>query len=412
MSAMAHHDSFLARAFTSIRLYRDYRFVWLGSCSEHLGEWMEITALLWLLNDMTHSPFLGTLMVALRFLPATVFAFVGGVVADRADRRALLISALLASCVLSVVLATIVHLGAIRPWHLLVYSALSGVILSFNHPARNTLVPNLVKKEHYLNAITLDNSSVTASRVVGAPLAGFIIGSAGTTPVLGLRAAGALLAILWLLLVRVPPMSSDARRKTPWRNFTEGMEYVWRRKEVLTQVLLYLLPIFITNSYTGVLPYFARNNLGVGPDLYGILNAAPGIGAVGATLMLASLVQVRRKGLFLLLAGIAQGVGLLLFAMSPYYVVCVLLLIVVGGTNTAFMTLNNTLIQEIISDEMRGRVTSLREVSLGLGPSGSLVSGALAGMIGVPLALGFAGGVSLVVLLGILIGIPRAWHRG
>ncbi len=384
----------------------------MGSWSEHLGEWMEITALLWLLNDMTRSPFMGTLMVALRFLPATLFAFLGGIVADRSNRRTLLISALLASFVLSIALAAIVHLGAVRPWHLLVYSALSGVIMSFNHPARNTLVPNLVKKEHYLNAITLDNSSVTASRVVGAPLAGFIINYAGTTPVLGLRAAGALLAILWLLLVRVPQMSSDVRRKTPWHNFTEGMGYVWRRKDVLTQVLLYLLPIFITNSYTGVLPYFARNNLGVGPDLYGILNAAPGIGAVGATLILASFVRVRRKGLFLLLAGIAQGVGLLLFAMSPFYFVCVLLLIFVGGTNTVFMTLNNTLIQEIISDEMRGRVTALREVSMGLGPSGSLVSGALAGVIGVPLALGFAGSLSLVVLLGILVGIPRARHRG
>jgi MFS family permease len=377
----------------------------MGSVTEHLGEWMETTALLWLLNQMTDSPFMGTLMMTLRFLPMVVFAFIGGVAADRLNRRLLLSLALAAAAVISIALAVLIHTGLLRPWHILVSAVLSGVVSSFNHPARNTLVPNLVKKEHYLNAITLDNASVTVSRIIGAPLAGFIISYAGVTPVLGLKAVGAILSIMWLRWIHTPETPVEAKKETPFHNLTEGMQYVGQHKPVLTQVLLYLLPFFVTNSYTGLLPYFATNNLHVGPELYGVLNAAPGAGALLATFVLAYFVNLRRKGLVLLLGGIAQGLGLIFFAGSTFYLLGLLLLAVVGGANTIFMTLNNTIIQEMIPDYVRGRVMSLREVSMGLGPSGSLVAGVIAGVLNVPIALGATGGVAIALLLGVLVAI-------
>ena len=106
--------SIVTRTFTTIRLYRDYRFFWMGSWTEHLGEWMEITALLWLINDLTHSPLMGTLLISLRFLPMVVFAFIGGIVADRMNRRTLLIYALVASAIFSLLLAVLVHLRPIK----------------------------------------------------------------------------------------------------------------------------------------------------------------------------------------------------------------------------------------------------------------------------------------------------------
>lgn len=399
--------SVFARTFTSIRLYRNFRLLWMGSWTEHMGEWLEMTALLWLMNQLTHSPFMGTLMVALRFLPMIVFAFIGGIVVDRFNRRTTLLCTLFFLALLSIILAVIVHLGKIQPWHLLVYSVLDGIAISFNHPARNTLVPNLVKKEHLLNAITLDNASVMASRMIGAPLSGFIISVAGTTPVLGLRAAGALVAMLWLSQVHAPPTPADARRNSPLRNFVEGMRYVGKNKSVLTQVLMYLLPFFVTNSYTGLLPYYATNNLHIGAELYGVMNAAPGLGSVLATFILASFISLRRKGSLLIISGIAQGICLILFAFSPFYFLSVVMLVFIGGFGNAFMTLNNTLIQEMITDQIRGRVLSLREVTFGLGPAGSLISGALASIMGVAFALGIAGGISLAVLFGIILAVPQ-----
>jgi len=304
-------------------------------------------------------------------------------------------------------LAVLVHTGLIRWWHIMVSAGLSGVITSFNHPARHTLVPNVVATEHYLNAITLDSGSVMASRIIGAPLAGFIIHFWGTTPVLGLKAVGALLAIFWLSLVHAPTTPSEAKKKTPLRNFVEGMHYVGENKGVLIQVLLYLIPYFVTNTYTGLLPYFARDILHVGPQLYGFMNAAPGAGAFTATLVLAYLVNFRRKGLVLLWGGIIQGFTLILFAFSPFYLLSLSLLIIIGSCNTTFMTLNNTIIQSIISDQVRGRVMSLREVCMGAGPSGSLIFGAIAAALGGPIAVSIAGATSITILLGILALAPQ-----
>lgn len=379
----------------------------MGSFTEHMGEWMETTALLWLINQMTHSPFMGTLMVTLRYLPLVVFAYIGGIVADHVDRRLMLMSALAAGAALSMALAALVHFGVAEPWHLLVYSVITGIITCFNHPARQTLVPNLVKREHYLNAISMDNATVMSSRMLGAPLSGFVIGFAGTTPVLGLRAVGAIGAIIWLMQIHTPVTQSEAKKKTPFRNFAEGIRYVGEHKTILTQILLYLLPIFITNSYTGLLPYMSTDKLHVGADLYGIMQAAPGAGATIAILIVASLLDLRRKGLLLLLGGIAQGLFLIFFAFSPIYLLSVIFLFLIGGANTTFMALNNTLIQEMVPDKVRGRVMSLREVAFGLGPAGSLISGALAGVLGAALALCLAGSLSLVILLGILLAFPQ-----
>ncbi len=399
------------RTFSSLFLYRNYRLLWMGSWTEHMGEWMETTALLWVLNDMTHSPVMGTLMVALRSMPTVIFAFIGGIAADRMNRRTLLMLSLLGSATISAGTALLVYSGMIQPWHILLNGGLSGVVTSFNHPARQTLVPNMIKKEHLLNAITLDSGSVTASRIIGAPLAGLIMVWFGGAPVLGLKCVGAILAIVWLSFIKAPPTPVDSKKKSPVQNFVQGMHYVGGHPDVLTQILLYLLPYFVTNTYTGLLPYFATDVLHVGPQYYGFMNAAPGAGALTMTLMLASLGHLKRKALFLLLGGICQGAAMVMFALSPIYALSLFLLFLVGGSNTVFMTLNNTVIQELIPDQMRGRVMSLREVSSGIGPGGSIISGQIAAVLGAPIALSIAGGFSIVVLAGILIFTPKGRQK-
>jgi MFS transporter, DHA1 family, staphyloferrin A biosynthesis exporter len=409
----------IASPFTSIITYKNYRFFWTGSCTEHLGEWMEITALLWLINQMTGSPFMATLLITLRYLPMVVFAFVGGIVADRINRRNLLIYALTAACISSILMAALVQAGAVQVWQLFLYSILTGIFTSFNHPARSTLLPNLVKREHFLNAITWDNASVMVSRILGGPIAGLILGLFsttsilginGTAAVLGLRVVGILTAILLLSRIQIPSVVIEARKESPLNNLLEGFRYIGQNKGILTQVFLYLLPIFVNNSYTGLLPYFATDILHVGPDLYGVMNAAPGVGSVIAILIVASFVTIRRKGLVLSIAGILQGLSLIIFVFSPGYILALLLLVMAGAFSTAFMTLNNTIVQEMASDKVRGRVMSLREVAMGLGPAGSLISGYIANLLSVTIALGVTGGIAVVLLLTIMMVFHRKWY--
>ncbi len=392
--------SLFQRTFCSLILYPNYRFLWMTAWTEHMGEWMEQTALLWLLNGMTGSPLWGTLYVSLRNIPTIVFAFIGGIVADRMNRRVLLIWTLSAAAAVSGVTAVLAYTGLLQPWHILVNGGLAGVLTSFNHPARHTLVPNLVKREHLLNAVTLDSGSVTASRIIGAPIAGLLIAILhGSTPVLGVKAIGGAAAILWLRNVEAPPTPPESRKKSPVRNFVQGMKYVGAHRDVLTQVLLYLLPYFVSNTYTGLLPYFATHVLNVGSLYYGFLQAAPGAGALTASLVLASRGNFKRKGLVLLIGGICQGAALVLFAFSPIYILSLCLLVIVGASNTTFMTLNNTVIQELIADEVRGRVMSLREVASGIGPGGSIISGHIAEAVSTPFAMQLAGGFAILVLL-------------
>jgi MFS family permease len=401
------NNSFLRRTFFSLVHFRNYRLVWFGSCTEHLGEWMELAAILWLLNELTHSPFLLVLAGSFRYLPITFFAFIGGVVADRVNRKYLLIATLIASALLSLTLAIFVHTGVVTIWHILIIALLGGVVTGFNHPARQTIVPNVVEREYLLNAITLDSGSVMASRVIGTPLAGYIIAHAGVTPILGLRALGALLAIIWLIPAHIPPTPKAARRKAPLRNLMEGLGYVRGHTIVLTLVTLYVLSYFVTNSYTSLFPIFAVDVLRVGASGYGFLHAAPGLGSLLATLSLAALTGFRHKGWLLFLAGMTMGVALIGFSLSSWFLLSLFLLAIVGGMNTAFTTTNNTLIQTFVPDEVRGRVMSLREVAFGLGPSLGLVAGVFAERSGAPLAVGAVGFFCVVIVLSLAFRLPK-----
>ncbi|MFC1968123.1 MFS transporter [Chloroflexota bacterium] len=387
--------------------YRNYSLVWLSSWLEHGGQFMETAALLWLVNEMTGSPFLLTLVGFCRLIPMVFISFIGGIVADRVDRRNLLTLSLLGVILLSLSLAILVHTGLVTMTHIIILALLSGVVTSFNHPARQSIMPNLVPKESLMNAITLDSGSVTISRLIGMPIAGYIILMAGVTPVFGLRAAGALLAIVCLLLARIPPTPPHARKESPWRNLAEGLSYLRGSTIILPLASLFLLPIFSMQSYTNLLPIFAVDVLKIDASGYGLLQGAPGLGALIAIIVIASLRGFRHKGLLLLSVGMVLGLALIAFSGSEWLALSLALLVIVGCMNGAFMALNTTLIQSAISDEVRGRVMSLREVARGLGPVGALLIGAIAEHSGAPFAVAIVGGICLAVCLVLIILMPR-----
>ena len=146
---MAKAESLFFRTFVSLG-YRDYRLVWLGSVTEHFGEWMEMAALLWLVNELTHSPLMLTIVGSCRYIPMVIFPIFGGMVVDMMDRRRMLICSLLGAAFLSVILAILVKTGTVAIWHLIILALMSGVTTSLNHPARQSMVPNLVKRNTFL----------------------------------------------------------------------------------------------------------------------------------------------------------------------------------------------------------------------------------------------------------------------
>jgi len=402
---MAKSESIIYRTFVSLS-YRDFRLVWLGSVTEHLGEWMEIVALLWLVNELTGSPLMLTLVGSCRYIPMVIFPILGGMVADTMDRRRLLIFALLGAALLSIILAILVKTGTVAIWHIIVLSLLSGVTTSLNHPARQSIVPNLVTREHLLNAISLDSASVQASRLVATPIAGYLIARFGVVPIFGLRAAGTLLAVCWLLFVKIrllPPVTT----KAPWRNVIEGLKYVRGNMLLLSMVFLYLLPMLTQNTYSNFLPIFARDILKIGPTGYGFLQGAPGLGALASLIGLASLASNRVQGSLLFIASGIIGIGFIFFSVSHWTFFSLFLLVIIGEMITSFMTINTALIQSHVSDVMRGRVMSLREIAFGLGPTGSLIFGVIAERSSVSFSLELLGSLCIAVSLSLFFLLPK-----
>ena len=403
---MAKPESLLHRTFVSLG-YRNYRLVWLGSVTEHLGEWMELAALLWLVNDLTHSPLMLTVVGSCRYLPMVIFPFLGGMVADRMDRRRLLILALLVAALLSIILAVLVKTGTVAVWHIILLSLMSGATTSFNHPARQSIVPNLIRREHLLNAISLDSASVQASRFIATPIAGYLIGSFGVVPVFGARAAGALLAICWLIYAKIELRPPQATTEPPWHNVIDGLKYVRGDVLLLSLVPLYLIPMLAQNTSNNFLPIFARDILKIGASGYGFLQAAPGLGALASLIGLAALPFYRLKGSILFFACGILGIAFVLFSVSSWTVLSLILLVIIGGMITLFMTINSALIQSHVSDAMRGRVMSLREIANGLGPAGSLIFGAIAEQSGAPFALELLGILCVAASLSLALLLAR-----
>lgn len=407
-SAEFQKESYWSVMLTSLH-YRNFRFVWQGSLTEHFGEFMEIATILWLVNEMTRSPLMLAIVGSCRFMPMVIFPVVGGIVADRVDRRSLLMTALLGSSLLSVCLAGLAITGVIAVWHLIVISLLGGVAMSFNHPARQAIVPNLVKREHLLNAITLDTLSVQGARLIGMLTAGYLLATVGVWPIFVIRALGCLLAIVWLSFARVPPTPPTARELAPWRNLAEGFHYMRGNAIILGQMALYLIPWLSMNTYTNFLPVFANDILGVGAPGYGYLQAAPGLGAIASLAGLALLTYYKSKYMLLVGFGIMFGIGMIGFAASPWLILSLFLLVIIGGAQNAFVAVNTTLIQDFIPDKMRGRILGWREVAFGLGPAGSILFGAIARNTGVPFSLGLLGGICVIISL--LLILPFSLQR-
>jgi len=279
--------------------------------------------------------------------------------------------------------------------------------MSFNHPARQTIVPNLVDREHLLNAISLDTLSVHMSRATGTPIAGYLIFLLGIWPIFVIRAVGCLISISLLSQARVPATPPNTRTEAPWRSLAQGFRYLRSNTLLLILVLLFALPYMAQNTYINFLPVFANDILGVGAVGYGYLQGAPGLGAIIFMILLGLMTYYKNKFRLLIGSGIILAIGLLTLTASPWFALSLPLIVIIGGMVTIFVAVETTLIQGTVPDEVRGRVLSWREILFGLGPTGSILFGAIAQYTGVPFSLGILGVICLVVSLLLILLFPR-----
>jgi MFS family permease len=391
--------------FTSLR-HRDYRLLWFGSLFSSSGLWIQQVSVGWLTYDLTGSAFLLGVANGFRSLPLLVFAPLGGVVADRLDCKRLMLSTQLSLVAVTAVFAGVIFAGQAQVWNIVLFSLLTGVAWAFNMPVRNSVVPSLVPREDLANAIALNSVGRNITRVIGPSLAGLLIAAVGCAANFGLQSLAYVGVSTMVLMTRFPPIARASRKVSVWRNLAEGAAYVWRRPTLRAQMGLALIPSVIAMPYASLMPVFAQDVLGVGPEGFGVLMSAPGVGAFAGTLTIASLGDYRRKGLLLFGSMMALGLSLLLFSQSTSFVLSLALLALVGGSSMAYMTINQTLLQLNCTDEFRGRVMGIYMLDQGLVPLGTLLAGAATDTWGGPFTVGLMGTSVLLLSAAAFVGLP------
>ncbi len=385
--------------FRSLR-HRNYRLLWIGTLFSSSGLWLQQVTINWLAFSLSGSSFVVGLASGARSLPLLALGPVGGVMADRYNKKKLMLSTQIGQLFLTLGFGIVIVAGWVEVWHLFAFSLLSGVAWALNMPVRQSVVPTTVPREDMMNAMALNSAGFNITRIVGPALAGLMIAKIGPGENFLIQSAAYLGVAISVMQLRLPEVKQAARDVNVWGNLREGAAYVWRHPTIRPQMALALVPVVIALPYIAILPQFNEDNLGGSAGSFGLLMAAPGLGAVTATLVLASMKNSERKGTLLLGSVFALGISLIALALAPSLWFALPILVVVGATQMAYMTTNQTVLQLSTPDEYRGRVMGIYMLNQGLLPLGSLFSGTIADVWSAPIALAVMGGLVALIAVG------------
>lgn len=396
------------RAFSSY----DFRLYFAGQFVSLAGTWMQQIAMSWLIFRLTNSELMLGLLAFSSQVPILLFGLVGGVWSDRIDRRRLMLITQSLSMLQALILVLLAWLELLTPGLLLLLAFLMGSINAFDIPARQSLVIHLVKdRAHLPNAIALNSIMMNGSRFLGPALAGFLVAWAGELVCFAINALSYVAVILALLLMRVRPKAQS--KSGGLAALREGLEYTLSHLDIRCFLILVALVSFSIAPYISLMPKVAKGLFGGDASTFGILVSSAGSGALLAAAFLALRKDIDQLPRQVFIAASTAGLGLIGFALNPWYWLAFPLLMTIGFSVVLVAAGSNTLIQSWVQDEMRGRVMSLFTMAfLGMAPMGSLVVGSLAEAFGVRPVLSLCGLVTLtgVWWLGRRFRFLRAWQ--
>lgn len=382
----------LLRAFR----HRNYRLFFGGQLISVCGTWMQVVAQSWLVYRLTGSAVLLGLVGFCSQIPVLLLSPVGGVLADRYDRRRVMVATQVASMLLAFVLAALTLSGQVRVWHVPVLAAILGAVNAFDIPARQSFVVEMVGKDDLVNAIALNSSMFNGARILGPSLAGILVASIGEGWCFFANAVSYLAVIVGLMMMRLEAPAPRRPMASARAHIAAGFAFVWQARPIRALLLLMGLVSLVGMPYSVLMPIFADQILHGGPRALGLLMGAAGLGALAGALVLASRRGVRGLEYWIALSAAGFGLSLLLFALSRSFWISAALLTLLGFCMVGQMASSNTLIQTMVPDHLRGRVMSVYSMMLiGMAPFGSLLAGILAQHLGAPLAVAAGGGLCL-----------------
>jgi MFS family permease len=386
--------------------YRDFRVQWIGACTSSIGTWMQIVAQNWLVVSLTNSPFFLGLDAFLQQLPIILFSLIGGVFADRYDRRRTLMMSQIIQMSTSGALALLMYFQVVQIWQILALSFITGCAQSFGGPAYQSLIPSLVDKKDLPNAVALNSIQFNVARVLGPLLFGLTLSvfrhwgysePQAMNACFLLNSLSFLVVINTLMMLRVkhiPPATSGRMQE----ELKSGLSYVRHHGSLAALIVLAAATTFLGFAVLTFLPIFAQKIFHEGADTYSHLMAFSGAGSIVGALIVAWLGKFPKMGWTALIVQAVYGLLIIAFAVSRTLGLSDILLFLIGVALMVVFSTVTSLVQLIAPNEMRGRVMSIYMLAFRGGiPLGSLVSGWLATYIGAPLVIGING----VLLVGV-----------
>ncbi len=395
------------QTFRALR-HRNFRLFLSGQAISLGGTWMQSMAQGWLVLKLTNSAFYLSLAQAMSSLPILFFSLAGGVVADRINKRRLLLITQTSSLVLAAILGVLVSLGVVRFWHVLLLAGCLGVVNAFDMPGRQSFIIEMVGREDLMNGIALNSAVFNGARIVGPSAAGFLISAVGIALCFYLNALSFFAIIFMLAIMRFEKPKEKPKPRPMLKELREGLVYVKRTPVVKHFILFISITSLFMIPYIALMPIFARDVLHIGAKGLGIMMGFAGVGALTGSLSLATFGHRARKAVIAFTAAFISAMALLAFSLSRTPFISYALLVAVGwGMITQFSTVNAA-IQHVVPDALRGRVMSLYVlVMLGFVPVGNLIIGTLAHYIGTPDAVA-AGAIVCIVAYAALLVFARS----
>ena len=365
--------------------HSNFRLFFVGQLVSLIGTWMQGTAQGWLVYQLTGSKVLLGTVAAVGSLPMLLLSAWGGSVADRHPKRTLVVCTQTGMMMLAFAFAALVWSGHIQPWHILILSALGGVAMAFDMPARQAFMVEITSREDLMNAVSLNSTIVNGARIIGPAAAGFLMAQAGMTMCFFLNGLSFVAVIAGLLMMRLPPFAPPAKPASMGQHMREGFAYVAGHARLRRLLLLFAVVGIFGWSYAILLPAYATDILHVTESGYSALLSANGLGAfLGALTVAAYGNRVRPR--LLLFGGLWLFAAMLVMLAIVRWYPLVLLSLVAGGWGMMlYFATTNTLVQTIVSHHMRGRVMGIWALIFGgMLPLGGLESGMLSQAVGVP----------------------------
>ncbi len=392
--------------------HRNFRLFFSGQIISLIGTWMESVAQSWLVYRLTGSSALLGLVAFAGQIPVLLLGPVAGHLADRLNRRTIIIATQATFMLLALLLAALTLSGHVQIWHIFVMATLMGIVNAFDVPARQSFLVEMVGREDMMNGIALNSTMFNFARVAGPAIAGLIVAQIGEGWCFLLNGISYIAVITGLVMMRLgPPAPRPESEASPWQNIRDGYIFIGQSRPVRNLLAMIALLSFAGLPFIVLLPIFAEEILHSGAKGLGLLMSSSGVGATAGALLLASRRNVVGLSRWLSMAAVTFAVALATFAWSTNLWLSAALLLLTGFAMMVQIGSCNTLIQSMVPDHYRGRVMAVYSMMLiGMNPLGAMASGFAAAKWGAPLTIAAGAGLCLAAALTFVALLP-SFHK-